>query len=483
MPCGTEDCVLPFAGYPQSITAIVLNISGINFALEVVLSLAIGSTADYGTWRPWVTILFTVAAWATGFGWLAVDLAAQWPPAVALYILGTVATDLSLLYYSAAMPGLARDQPHVQASEAEVRAGQKSPEEHLQLDMLERNRVGDYALMWNSFPCVVWLGIAAGILAALQAAGGDEGVDSNTRALSIIIVYFTGILVVGTVPWFFEEQRRLGQKLPPGTNYLTVGVMNCKCLPRTPKAYTSPITDITFSLVWYAMKEVRKLKQVFIYLIAYLILGDALTTTSTVIGTLTNSVVEFDATLTNYLNMTVYAAQGIGIGVLWLVQRRFNLTTKTVLLVNVLFIVGLCIWGFIGIWAAHAGFKTRGEVWAYQVYYGLFVCQFFQLPLTFISDLVPRPKIFLFWSLFSISGTASAFVGPFVTSAIIDRSGGNTNMAFAFLLPFTVLGVGVLWLVDPAKAVFEAREYLEDEARALQASIRNEGFKCQNKGI
>ena len=28
-----------------------------------------------------------------------------------------------------------------------------------------------------------------------------------------------------------------------------------------------------------------------------------------------------------------------------------------------------------------------------------------------------------------ISGKTSAFVGPFVTSAIIDRSGGNTNMA------------------------------------------------------
>jgi len=106
-----------------------------------------------------------------------------------------------------------------------------------------------------------------------------------------------------------------------------------------------------------------------------------------------------------------------------------------------------------------------GEIWAYEAYFGLLVCQWYQLPFTFISDLVPRPKLFLFWSLFTISGKTSAFVGPFVTSAIIDRSGGNTNMAFAFLLPLTIIGMVLLWFVDPEKAMLEAKEYLGDEAR------------------
>lgn len=75
--------------------------------------------------------------------------------------------------------------------------------------------------------------------------------------------------------------------------------------------------------------------------------------------------------------------------------------------------------------------------------------------------------MFLFWSLFTISGKTSAFVGPFVTSAIIDRSGGNTNMAFAFLLPCCLVGFGLLWFVDPEQALLEAKVYLEDEARML----------------
>lgn len=36
-------------------------------------------------------------------------------------------------------------------------------------------------------------------------------------------------------------------------------------------------------------------------------------------------------------------------------------------------------------------------------------------------------------------GKTSAFIGPFVSSAIIDAADGNTNMPFAFLLGLSVL--------------------------------------------
>jgi hypothetical protein len=40
-------------------------------------------------------------------------------------------------------------------------------------------------------------------------------------------------------------------------------------------------------------------------------------------------------------------------------------------------------------------------------------------------------------------------------------------MAFAFLLPMTIVGMALLWYVDTDKAVLETKEYLEDEARML----------------
>jgi MFS-type transporter involved in bile tolerance (Atg22 family) len=424
------------------ISSVVLDISGITFALQVVVSLTIGAYADYGSWRPWICIVSSVISWGLGFAWLAVKSGDDWQLATGLFICGYVAFNCSTSYFLAAMPGLVRDLPEVQESEQEVLEGRKNPEEHLQLDMIKRNKIADYAFLWTSYGPVVQLAIGAGILIALNASLNTA---TNTNSINVIIAYTTGIWIVCAIPWFFKEQRRPGQELPQGTSYLTIGFVN----------------------MWQALKEIQKLKQVMLYLLAFFILSDAENTAITVIATLQNSVVSYDIITLNYLTILAFGTQGTGMLIMWLVQRRYGLHTKTVLLFNVACIVLLCIWGFVGIWTSNFGFKNIGEIWAYEAYFGLFVCQWYQLPFTFISDLVPRPKMFLFWSLFTISGKTSAFVGPFVTSAIITRSGGNTNMAFAFLLPMTLIGMGLLWYVDTSKAVLEAKEYLEDEACVL----------------
>jgi hypothetical protein len=70
---------------------------------------------------------------------------------------------------------------------------------------------------------------------------------------------------------------------------------------------------------------------------------------------------------------------------------------------------------------------------------------------------------FLFFALFSIIGKTSSFIGPFVSSAIIDRS-GNNNMPFTFLLGLGVFSVAILYCVDVEKSRKECRAYLEAEA-------------------
>jgi len=40
-------------------------------------------------------------------------------------------------------------------------------------------------------------------------------------------------------------------------------------------------------------------------------------------------------------------------------------------------------------------------------------------------------------------------------------------MALAFLLLLAIIGMVLLWFVDPEKAILEAKEYLQDEVRVL----------------
>lgn len=75
----------------------------------------------------------------------------------------------------------------------------------------------------------------------------------------------------------------------------------------------------------------------------------------------------------------------------------------------------------------------------------------------------PTNAQFLFFALFSIIGKTSSFIGPFVSSAIIERS-GNTNMPFTFLLALGVFSVGILCCVNVEKSRVECRRYLEEEA-------------------
>ncbi|KAF5372739.1 hypothetical protein D9615_010120 [Tricholomella constricta] len=125
--CSSDNgCVLPYLGQVRDINSIVLLTNGISFAIQAALMLAIGAWADYGCWRPNITVFFTLLAVGVSFGWLGVDNPEHWHAGVALYTLGLIAYQCSLTFWTAAFPGLARDLPDVQESLATLNAGQKS---------------------------------------------------------------------------------------------------------------------------------------------------------------------------------------------------------------------------------------------------------------------------------------------------------------------------------------------------------------------
>lgn len=80
-----------------------------------------------------------------------------------------------------------------------------------------------------------------------------------------------------------------------------------------------------------------------------------------------------------------------------------------------------------------------------------------------ISEVTPRGKEFLFFSLFSIIGKTSSFIGPFISSAIIDDTGNNSS-PFYFLFALSLASfVFLLFFVDVKKSRIEQEEFLERE--------------------
>ncbi|KAJ7018600.1 MFS general substrate transporter [Mycena alexandri] len=403
-PCGDNGCVLPYLGRVRDINSIVLMTNGISFAIQAVLLLMIGAWADYGTSRPNITIFFTILAVAVSFAWLGVEDAAQWRSGVALYILGLITYQCSLTFWTAAFPGLARDLPEVKASVAEI----------------------------------IVLAIMVGILKAVKS---DESTANNTKAFSILIAFSGAVWLVCAVPWFLFEKRRPGLNLPPGTSLLTIG----------------------FKQTYVAFRECLRLKQTFLYLVFYFLMGDVLNTTVTVIGTLQNSVVAYSTLQLTLLLIVGIVAQGLGIYIFWLVQKRFKISTKAMLSFNVFWIIILTIWGLIGVHTDKFGFKHVWEIWRFIRLDGLPVVRVQpdddQRGVAFAAECI------LFFALFSVVGKTSAFIGPFVSSAIITAANNNDNMPFAFLFGLGVFSTISSTLLMWTRAASSARRFIRAEEK------------------
>ncbi|PTB64706.1 hypothetical protein BBK36DRAFT_1123542 [Trichoderma citrinoviride] len=447
-----EDGLLLFAGRYRDVNSIVLLANGISFALQAALFLIIGAYADFGTGRRWILIVWSLVAYGIGFGWLGVHDPEKWKIGTALYIVGLIAYQLTLTYWTAAFPTLARNTTKLKDARLAYEAGDITLTELDHRDEMERSRLSNVSFYIQSVGEVVILAIIVGIMFALKV---DESAANNNWGLSVLIAFATAVWLALSIPWFFVEKSRPGMKIPPGYNIVTVG----------------------FWQLYEALTQIRQLKQSLIFLAGYFLLGDSLNTTVTVISTLQNQVVSYNTLTLTYLLIVGIVAQAVGIGAFWLIQKKFNLSAKTMFNAVMVSIILLDGWGMIGNWTDKFGFHNEWEVWVYQAFYGLFVCPWYSYSQIMISSVTPRGHEFLFFSIFNIIGKSSSFIGPLISSAIIDATpGGSNNSApFYFLFALTIVSaVGIWTFLDLDKSAREQDAFLaQEKARVLGDDATN----------
>ena len=438
--------LLPFFGQRRNINSIVLLANGISFAIQAVLFLVIGAYADFGTGRKWVLIVWSVIAYGIGLAWLGVHESPKWHAAVGLYIVGLISYQLTLTYWTAAFPSLARNTPYMKDSIREYRHGEVTLAELDTRNELERSRLSNVAFWIQSVGEVAILAIIVGIMFGLHV---DDSAEKNNLGLSILIAFATGVWIILSIPWFFLEKKRPGLKIPKGFNNITIGLWQ----------------------LYEAGAKIWRLKQSLIYLIGYFLLGDSLNTSVTVIATLQNTIVSYNTLSLTYLLIVGIVSQAVGIGMFWLAQKHFKLSAKTLFNVVMVAIIVLDAWGMVGNWTTKFGFHNTWEVWAYQAFYGLFVCPWYSYAQILISSVTPRGYEFLFFSIFNIIGKSSSFIGPLISSAIIDATQGtNTSAPFYFLFGLSIISAAWIWcLLDLDKSAREQESFLaEERAKVLQ---------------
>ncbi|KAJ6002582.1 hypothetical protein N7451_005129 [Penicillium sp. IBT 35674x] len=437
---GDSDILL-FAGKLRSVESIVLLCNGISFAIQIVIFLVIGSFADIGNWRPNILIVLSIIAYAIGFAWLGVHTKEKWEIGVGLYIVGLIAYQTTLTFWTAAFPSLARNSAEMREKASDFAHGNISREEYDYADTMKRSQLANVAFYIQSVAEILILAIIVGIMFGIDVNASQA---KNDWGLSVLVAFASGVWLLVSLPWFFLEKRRPGQD-PGSRNIIMAGL----------------------SQLYFAMSQVWKLKQSLLYLIGYFLLGDSLNTTVTVISTLQNSLVAYNTLQLTYLLIVGIAAQAVGIYLFWAIQQRYRLGTKTMFNVIAFGIVLLDGWGMIGNWTTRFGFHNVWEVWVYQAFYGLLICPWYSYSQIMISEVTPRGYEFLFFSLFSIVGKTSSFIGPLVSSAIIDATpSGNVSAPFYFLFGLSLLSFGILVIgVDLKKSRTEQDHFLKKKKR------------------
>lgn len=445
-----------WGGTNTSVDSFILDLSGILFAVQLVVLLIIGPYADYGTWRPWILIAWTVIGIASSFAFFGLTHADQWALASGFYVVSNLALNITGSFYQAPFPMLVRDMPKLIESERQVIEGTKSPEDHAMLDMLERSKLSNISLMFSAIGSMLCILISLGICYGI----GTATVAENTKVYSVIIGFFGVIWVISSIPWFWWEQRRPGQRLPDNTNWLTVG----------PKQ------------VWEAAKNAAKLKQTFLYLTGYFLIADVYNTSGSIVNILQNDAIDFDSITYCGLFALVYGLEFVCIMINQYIQAKFKISPKWMFFAAACGIEFTNLWGLIGIWTDKIGYHHVWEFWFYQACIGVLTSGWFSYGQTLMAEVSPAPKMYIFFALYNTLGKTAAFIGPFITGAIIDDT-GNTNTGFYFTFFTGLIALVLLAMVDTDKAKRDNAAYLEKEREDLYASYQVNDIFHQTTGV
>ena len=307
---------------------------------------------------------------------------------------------------------------------------------------MARSKIMNVSYVWNNVGFVACCALS---LAALFGAHANDSVQNNNWGYSLSTAVCTGFWIIFAIPWFLWEKRRPGPKIPKGENLVTFG----------------------FRHVWFTAKQAWQLKQTFFYLIAFFLLADGIGTTTTLVAIAQTQTVEFSATENTYLIMVQGASVMVGVYAAYAFQVRFKIRTKIMLQFFNFGCVLLPLWGMIGIWTDKFGFHNLWEFWLFAGQVGFTLGAQFSYGQAFMAELVPRGREYQFFSLLGIVSKGSAWIGPIVSSAIVDHN-GNQWTAFPFVAALTFVPFVGIFFISEARSRKECADYLAKEVKDLQ---------------
>ncbi|CAM0140589.1 hypothetical protein VKS41_006609 [Umbelopsis sp. WA50703] len=455
MPDGAV-CYVPWAGGSIPVASMLLYIQAIAFSIQFVLFTTFGSLGDYGRYNKWILLTSTIIGCVSQIipmVWVNND-GSQWNGMMGMMCIALISYGASLVFYAAAFPLLADNLPVVRKARFDPNV---SREDYVLVAEKWRNNVSAISTTFSNVGFLIVTAVLSGASFApwekYDFPDGTAHILGNAPIFNYIATVFCGgFWIINAIPYFlWVPAGRGGPQLPAGENHLTIGWKN----------------------IIRALREARKLRYLFMYIIAYFIFSDAVNTLNSMINIIQGQITQFNGTQITVLNLVSAVCSIIGcLAFLW-IQRWFKIRTKT----NLLIIIGLTavvpIWGSIGIGSQKFGIHNTWELWVFYVWSGIFIAPIWAWQQTMLAELVPKGKENLFFGLFGVVNKASSWIGPVVIGAI-TQSTSNLWEGWPFVLGLFLIAIVIIFFIDVDKAKEDIRIYLAEQAVPESAFVEGE---------
>ncbi|KAJ3072560.1 hypothetical protein HDU98_003388 [Podochytrium sp. JEL0797] len=411
--------------------------------------ITLGGLGDYKLYGRTFLFWATCISIALHFAFVFINpITGSMPLAVVLLFFCQVTYQMTLSFFFAAFPRLAAHMPSVyEKIDAGCTVGEVDDEIAMQ-----RSRISMISTYWSNIGWAVPLLIFLGVIYALNEDpnAGQTPFTYNANAL-VFGLYW----LVFAIPYFILDKKRPGPDIPKGVNIYTKGM----------------------SEAYEAVRLAKKLPEAWWYILGFFLFCDGTNSAGLILGGyLQGLYIHYNVLQSNLFSLTQAVCSMIGCLAFWKIQHYFKLRTKTMLQASNLLTMLMYAWGIVGIFSTTIGYRTMGEFWFFNIGAGLWSAPFWALQNTYLADLVPGKKAYLFFGLFGIMNKCSAFMGPLVNFIITIVAPSNDADYIGFI-PCTIMAlIGFLMIqkTDPVKGRADVLAYEETEREIAAARKETE---------
>lgn len=252
---------------------------------------------------------------------------------------------------------------------------------------------------------------------------------------------------------------------------------------RTPVVFQYVV--FAWKTLWDTIKTALKLRNCWVYLIAWFLLSDAVATVSGTAIMFARTELQMGTIAVALLSITA-TVSGIAGAFIWpKISKRLNLPTRSTIIACMLGLEIIPLYGLLGFLPAvkslgWGGLQQAWEIYPLGVVHGFVMGGISTYCRSFYGEMIPPGSEAAFYALFAMVDKGSSAVGPAIVGLIVDRI-GTIRPAFIFLLILIALPIPLVYIVDIGKGRADAAALSRHLSGRAGASVSMDNYRSSQE--